>query len=405
MNFENYIAKRISGKDKTSFTAPILKLTSISIILGLIVMILSISIVRGFQDEIRKKVAGFDAPIRITNFDINNSYELRPISRNNEVESYLKSNNDVKNFQVFALKAGIIKSKTSIDGVMIKGIASDYDKSFFNASMKRGDFPNYFSAKLSNEILISENLANRLQVDTGDKILVYFIQENPKVRAFFVKGIYDSGFEDFDNKFIIGDLRVIQKLNNWDSNQVAGYEVNIKDFNSIQTLNIDIANNIDYNLKSESIFERYPMIMDWLNLLDSNMFFLIILMLIISGITIISTLLIVILERTSFIGLLKAMGSTDGSLRKIFIYHSITVLIKSILIGNIIAISIIVAQQYFKIIPLDPATYYMDFVPVKLEMAPLALVNLGTIFISFVMMLWPVRIISRITPARSIRFE
>lgn len=405
LKFESFIANRITGKDKSSFSAPILKLTSTAIILGLVVMILSISIVRGFQDEIRKKVAGFEAPIRITSFDINNSYELRPIYRDAEIEKYLSNNKLVKSHQVFAQKAGIIKSKSNIDGVMLKGIDLNYDKSFFAKSMKRGNFPDFKTRKISNGILISEKLANRLQVDTGSKILVYFIQENPKLRSFIVEGIYDSGFEDFDNKFIIGDLRVIQKLNSWDSNQVAGYEVSTLDFNNIQKLTIDISQNIDYNLKAESIYERYPMIMDWLNLLDSNMFFLIILMLVISGITIISTLLIIILERTSFIGLLKSMGTSNKSLRKIFIIQSFHVLFKGLLFGNIIGIGIVAIQFNFKLIPLDPAIYYMDFVPVKIEIVPILLVNTGTILISFLMMLWPVRIISRISPSKSIRFE
>ena len=405
MNLELYISKRILSKDKNNFSRPVIRLAILSIALGLSVMILSVSIVIGFQKEVRKKVSGFDAHIQITNFSNNNSYERPPMDRNQNFVGEIKQLPEVKNIQVFARKGGILKAHKTIQGVMMKGVGDDFDWSNVEQWIVEGKHPEYPDSSRSNQIVISQNIAHKLKLNVGDKVLMYFIQDPPRVRKFQVAALYYSGLEEFDSRFIIGDIKQIQKLNKWPDNKIGGFEVNIKDYDKLDAVTDEINELIGYDLIAKNIRQRYPFIMDWLNLLDTNVYFILGLMILISGITMMATILILILEKTNMIGTLKALGTTDKSIRKIFIYNSLYLIIRGLALGNIIGIGFAFLQMHFHFIPLDPDTYYMDTVPIYLNWFYILVLNIGTILITALMMLWPARIVSRISPVKALRFE
>ncbi len=405
LNLELYISKKILSRDKSNFSRPVIRLAILSIALGLSVMILSVSIVIGFQKNVRQKVSGFDAHIQITGFTNNESYEQPPISRNQDFVPEIKALPGVKNIQVYARKGGILKANNLIQGVMMKGVGSDYDWSNVKQWLVEGRLPHYSDSSRSNDIVISKNIASKLKLKTGDHVLMYFIQEPPRIRKFRVAAIYHSGLVEFDSRFILGDIKQIQKLNNWRDDQISGFEVNIHDYEDLEQITGEVNDLIGYDLIAKNVRQRYPFIMDWLNLLDTNVYFILGLMVLISGITMMATLLILILEKTNMIGTLKAMGATDKSIRKIFIYNAIYLIVRGLILGNIIGIGLSLLQLKFSLIPLDPDTYYMDTIPIYLNWGYILLLNLGTIFITALMMLWPSRIISRISPIKALRFE
>ena len=405
LNLELYISKKILSKDKSNFSRPVIRLAILSIALGLSVMILSVSIVVGFQKAVRQKVSGFDAHIQISGFSNNKSYEQASINRNQDFLPKITSIDGVKNIQVYAQKGGILKANKTIQGVMMKGVGSDYDWGDMQNWLIAGAVPHYQDSSKSKDIIISKNIANKLNVNVGDGVLMYIIQDPPRVRKFNIKGIYHSGLEEFDSRFILGDIQQIQKLNKWDKNQIAGFEVMIDDYDQLERITAEINDEIGYDLIAKNIRQRYPFIMDWLNLLDTNVYFILGLMVLISGITMMGTILILILEKTNMIGTLKALGATNRSIRKIFIFNALYLIGRGLILGNIIGIGLASIQYFFKVIPLDADTYYMDTIPIYFSFGYLLLLNIGTVFITALMMLWPSHIISKITPIKALRFE
>ena len=406
MNFELFISKRLFDLKKSSgFSTPIIKLAMVSIALGVAVMIISISVAKGFQNTIRQKVAGFEGHIRISKFDYNNSYELSPVSEDSATLEALRHDPDIESVSRFAVKGGILKHKGLIEGVILKGVGKDYNRTFFNNCLIDGHFPRLSDTARSKEILVSKVIADKLGIATGDKLLMYFVQKPPRIRRFTVAGIYNSGFNEFDSRYIIGDIKQIQRLNGWQKDMISGYEIMIRNFDDVDKVNRRIYKMLDYDVKSETVIQRYPMIMDWLNLLDTNVLFIIGLMILISGITIISTLLIIILEKTNLIGTLKAMGATTGSIRKIFVYKSLELIVIGILAGNLIGIALALTQKYLHLIPLDPENYYMNTVPVSLNFGLILALDIITLIITLLMLFWPSGIIAKISPVKAIKFE
>jgi len=405
LNLEYYISKKILSRDKNNFSRPVIRLSILSIALGLSVMILSVSIVIGFQKTVREKVAGFDAHIQITGFSDNESYETASINRNQDFVDDIRKIKSVTNIHAYAQKGGILKANTSIQGVMMKGIGSDFNWSNVDEWLVSGKHPNYNDSTRSKEIVISQNIANKLNLKVGDAVLMYFIQEPPRVRKFIISGIYHSGIEEFDSRFIIGDIQQIQKLNKWNHNQIAGFEVMIDDYDKMDEVTAKINELIGYDLIAKNIRQRYPFIMDWLNLLDTNVYFILGLMVLISGITMMGTILILILEKTNMIGTFKALGATNKSIRKIFIYNALYLIGSGLILGNIIGIGLAAIQYFFNVIPLDAETYYMDTIPIYFNFGYLLLLNIGTVLITSLMMLWPSHIISKISPIKALRFD
>ena len=415
MNTELFIAKRLYKGDKKNekrVSSPAVSIAVAGIALGLTVMILSVCIVIGFKKEIRGKVIGFGSHIQITSFEDNSSYELNPIAISDTLLGKLYSNPQIKHVQPYIIKPGIIKTEDNFQGVVLKGVDENYDWDFFKKNMIEGHIIEPNDTSSINQAIISKDIANKLHLKLGDKFNTYFVQEPVRARRFEITGIYQTNFEDYDKLYILTEMNLLSKLNQWDDDMASGLEVLVKDYNQLdlttQNLFFDMATHRDRlgkTLYARSIKDINPIIFDWLNLLDMNVWIIIILMLIVSGFTMISGLLIIILERTNMIGILKAVGTRDFNIRKIFLYLSSFLILKGLFWGNIIALTLCFAQKYLHIIKLNPEVYYTAYVPVDINPLIILVINIGTLLVSLLMMIGPSYLIAKISPARSIRFE
>jgi lipoprotein-releasing system permease protein len=408
LNFELFIAGRIFSKSKANFSRPIVRLGIISVALGLSVMIISVSIVTGFQKQIRDKVIGFGSHITITNFEVNLSYEPTPLSQYQSFYPSLDTLNGIKHIQVFATKAGIIKTDEQIEGVILKGVGSDYDWSFFKEKIITGQHFNVTDSLKTNDVIISKNLASRLKLSIGDPLRMYFIIQDemqPRGRKFNISGIFETGLEEFDKLYVIGDIYHIRKLNKWEDDQVGGFEVLIDNYAQIDEMGELVYQQIGYNLNSKTIKQLYPQIFEWLSLQDMNVIVIISLMVLVAGITMISTLLILILEKTSMIGTLKAFGTRDSSIRTIFIYNAVYIIGKGLIWGNAIALGLSILQLKTGIFKLNQESYYVSEIPVNLQLFHFLIINAGTMVICTLILIIPTYIITKISPVRAIRFN
>lgn len=368
-------------------------------------MTLSLAIVQGFQTEIKKKVIGFGSHIQITKFDSKNQIEALPISINKDFYPDLKNEKGIKHIQVFANKGAILKTDEDNLGVIIKGIGSDFDWSFFENYIVEGEKLNIDSTKKTNHILISESIAKKLHLKLKDEVLCYFIQQPPRYRKFVISGIYNTGLGEMDEKVVIADIGHIQKINNWEDHQVGGFEVLIDDFDKIDEMDELVYNRIGYDLVSTSIKEIRLDIFNWLELQDMNVIVIISLLILVCGIDIISALLILILERTNMIGILKALGSRNKSIRKIFIYNAGYLILSGLVYGNILGIGLSLLQLKFGFLTLPQEAYFIDVVPIELNFLNLLLLNIGTLITCLLMLIIPSNIIANIDPIKSIRFD
>lgn len=414
LNLELFIARKIyfGGGIRQKVSSPAIKIAVAGIALGLAAMVLSVCIVVGFKKEIRDKVIGFGSHIQITNFGNNMSYDVNPIRMTDSLAVALENNSNIKHIEVFATIPGIIKTDTEFQGVMLKGVGADYDWTFFKQNMLKGDILHKSDTSTVNQAIISKYIADRLELKLGDSFITYFIQDPIKARKFEITGIYSTNFEDYDKLFIVTDINIVQRLNGWSKDQVSGIELTLKDYDRLAEVKNDLfyqmAGSHDGDgqaLYTRSIEEMNPMIFSWLSLLDMNVWVIIILMLAVSGFTMISGLLIIILERTNMIGILKALGARNFRIRKVFLYISSFLILKGMLWGNVIALGICVLQKLFGIIKLDPATYYVSEMPVDINPLYIILINIGALLISLAMMIGPSYLIARISPAKSIKFE
>lgn len=414
MNLELFIARKIhfSKQGERQATPPAIRIAMIGIALGLAVMILSVAIVIGFKKEVRNKVIGFGSHIQITNFDNNSSYQTMPIAVSDSFLVALKERSGIRHVETFATKPGILKTETDFQGIVLKGVDKQYDWSFFQKNLKEGEVFQLDSAKRSSNVIISRYLSDLVGLKVGDSFLTYFVEEDVRARKFHITGIYETGFADYDKLFVIADIRQVKRLNGWSDDQVSGVELLVDDYGQVDSL----AENLYFELMDKqdregntyyvrSIKELNPMIFSWLEVLDINVVVILVLMLAVAGFTMISGLLIIILERTNMIGILKALGENNRSIRKIFLYVSFFLIGKGMLWGNVIGISLCLLQSYTHLIKLDSSIYYLDAVPVDLNVVSLALLNIGTLLVSMLMMLGPSYLITRISPAKSIRFE
>ncbi|MDD7061500.1 MAG: ABC transporter permease [bacterium] len=414
MNVALFIARKIhfSKEGSRQVTPPAVRIAMIGIALGLAVMLLSVAIVIGFKKEVRNKVIGFGSHIQITNFDSNSSYELQAIAVSDTLMAHLDSVSGVRHVERFATKLGILKTEQDFQGIVLKGVDQEYDWAFFQANLKVGRLPDFTGKKASTEVLISRYLSDLLGLEVDDSFLTYFVQDEVRARKFQIVGIYETGFIDYDKLFVMADLRQVQRLNGWDADQVGGLEVQVDDYESLdeiaETLYFDLTERHDRNgntYYARSIKELNPMIFNWLEVLDINVVVILVLMLAVAGFTMISGLLIIILERTNMIGMLKALGETDRHIREIFLYVSFFLIGKGMLWGNVIGLTCCWLQSHFQIVKLDPTVYYLEAVPVDLGVGAWLLLNVGTLLVSMAMMLGPSYLITRIDPAKSIRFE
>ena len=413
MNLELFIARKIhfSKEGNRQVTPPAVRIAIVGVALGLAVMILSVAIVIGFKKEVRNKVIGFGSHIQITNFDNNSSYETMPIAVSDSLLQALRAPG-IKHIEGYATKMGILKTDSDFQGVVLKGIDTDYDWSFFRNNLKEGELLTIDPKKTSTDVIISRYLSDLLGLKLGDSILTYFVQEDVRARKFNIVGIYETGFMDYDKLFVLADIKQIRRLNGWEKDEVSGLELLVDDYDKLD----QIAEDLYFNLVEKqdrhgntyftrSIKEMNPMIFNWLDVLDVNVVVILILIFAVAGFTMISGLLIIILERTNMIGILKALGENNVSIRKIFLYSSFFLIGKGMLWGNVVGIAICLIQSHFRIIKLDPSIYYLDAVPIDLSIVSLILLNIGTLCASMLMMLGPSYLITKIDPAKSIRIE
>ncbi|MBK6963733.1 MAG: ABC transporter permease [Bacteroidales bacterium] len=376
------------------------------IALGLAVMLISVAILQGFQTQVRDKVSGFGGHIQISGFDSNNSYEPTPIDKRDARIDQLKQIPGVLNIQEFGLKAGIVKTNSQIDGVVLKGVSDNYDWNFLRDRLVIGKIPANQGNSAGNEILISEKLSVLLGFKPGDDLRMYFIIDNvARGRKFRISGIYNTGLAEFDEMYVFGDIEHIRNLNGWDDNLVSGIEVNILDFAQLNTMADKVYQIIGYKLNTQTIKQLYPQIFDWIEIQDLNVIIILILMALVSGITMISTLLILILEHTRDIGLLKALGASNAVIRRIFIYTSVNITFFGLLWGNAAALMLIFLQKTYGFIPLPADSYFVSSVPVFIDLPAIVLINFTTIMVCTLMMLLPSLVIRYISPVKAIRFE
>lgn len=417
MNLEYFIAKRlIAAKNhKSSISAPIIKIAIAAIAIGMIMMIVSVATGIGLQQKIREKVAAFNGHIIITNYDDNQSQvSISPISTNQDFYPKFKSVDGISHIQAVATKAGIIRTETSFEGIIYKGVGKDYQWKNLEEYLVQGKLPDVMH-KLTPDVLISKYLADRLGLKVGDKFNTFFMKENsnqlPNLRVFEVSGIFNSGFQEFDATYIIGDIRHLQRINKWKPDQVGAFEVFIDDFNQLEQKGRQVYNNTQNKedasktLDTQTISEKYYNIFEWLQLFDFNIIVIIVIMIIVATINMVVALLVLILERTQMIGILKAIGANNWSVRKIFLYNAFYLILRGLLWGNCIGIGLIIIQQQFGIIKLNPDSYYVNVAPAHLDWLYILVLNVGTLIICLAVLLIPSYIITKISPVKAIRFE
>jgi lipoprotein-releasing system permease protein len=408
LNFEFFIASRIFLKGKANFSRPIVRFGIVSVMLGLAVMVLSVAIVTGFQEQVREKVIGFGAHIQVTGFEVNTSLEAAPVSRDQDFYPFLDTVQGIRHIQVFALKAGIIKTDDQIEGVVLKGVGPDFDWGFFSDKIVEGKKFTATDTATADEVILSRTLARKLKLKAGDPLRMYFINNDelqPRGRKFTISGIYETGLEEFDKLYVLGDINHIRKLNGWTDDKVGGFEVLIEHYNDMDRMGLSVNEVIGYELKAETIKDLHPQIFEWLSLHDMNVIIIIALMVLVAGITMISTLLILILEKTNMIGTLKALGTKNLSVRTIFIINAVYIIGQGLFWGNLLAFGLMLMQLKTGIFKLNQESYYVSEVPVNLELPHFLLINAGTIVVCTLMLVIPTYIITRITPVKAIRFN
>ena len=411
LKLEYFIAKRLvtTKNHKSSVSAPIIKIAITAIALGIIMMLVSVATGLGLKHKIRDKISAFSGHIVITKYDSNTTdITLKPIELNQKFYPHFENIEGVSKVQPFASKAGIIRTENAFEGIIYKGVTTEYQLDDIAEYLEQGRLP-VFTETMSNEILMSTYIANRLGFKLGDKVNTYFMKDwgnkVPNIRQFEIVGLYSSGLQQFDENIIIGDLRHVQRLNRWTENEVGGFEVILKNFDEIETKGSEIYLNLPSTVDSKTIVEKYENIFGWLDMFDFNIKVIIIIMIAVASINMIVALLVLILERTQMIGMLKALGATNWSVRKIFLYNAFYLIGKGLLYGNAIGLGMLFLQKYTGIIKLDPTSYYVREAPVLIRFSDVLMLNLGVVVIAMFVLLIPSYLITKISPVKAIRYD
>lgn len=416
MNFVVFIAKRLfknKGNEKGASKLAV-NIAIGGVAIGVAVMIISVCVVLGFKQEIKNKLVGFGSHIQVQNYESQASSESYPIAVNDSLLRIVKSTPNIAHWERTCYKAGILKTDEVFKGILLKGVGEEFDTTFIHKNLLSGSLPDFSDQKASNEVLISETIARELRLKTGDRISAYFFDRTLRARRFLVKGIYRTNLAELDNNMVLTDIYTCNRLNGWQKNQCSSLNITVKDYNALKATTQKLARRINVELGTDvygapfstmSIEDLYPQMFTWLSLLNTNVWVILILMTGVAGITMISGLLIIILERTVFIGTLKALGARDSSIRSIFLWFSTFIVGKGLLWGNLLAFLLIFIQQQFGIIKLDPQVYYVEEVPLIINWLYVLLINLSTLLISVSVLVLPSLMISRINPIKSIRFD
>ncbi|WP_299707199.1 FtsX-like permease family protein [uncultured Pontibacter sp.] len=404
MNVSKFISDKISEVQAGSFTTSVTKIAIISIAAGIAIMIVSFAILEGFRDEIRNKIFSFGAHLQISKYDTNNSFEGAPISTATGINS-TEEIAGIYHIQGFARKTAIIKTEDEVLGVVMKGVDKDYDLSAMQANLDEGGVVSFTDTASSKDVMLSRKIANKLRLKVGDEAIFYFIQNPPRARKLKVAGVFNTGLEEFDEVFVIGDLQLIRELNNWPDTLVGGVEILLKDFEQIDMVADQVFDQMNYDLQLEKITDRHAQLFDWLQLLRKNVVIFLVLIIFVATFNMVSTVFIMIIERISMIGVLKAIGATDAQIRQIFYFRGLSLTLKGMLWGNIIGLGFCVIQYYFQVIPLDPENYYMDTVPISWNFGIIIALNVITLVMTMLAILIPAAMVARIKPVRAIKFD
>ncbi|MCQ2283791.1 MAG: ABC transporter permease [Bacteroidales bacterium] len=405
-NFHFLLADRILKDKGNRFSRPIITLSVLGVSLGLFIMMIAIGITSGYKQEIRNKVIAMGSHIRVTHFDQNYSYEQVPFDKHQDFIQTLKQHDQIVGLQNFATKVGIVKTSDQVEGIVLKGVDKTFNQKLFRKNIIEGTALKLDDTVADNHIVISKRMSDKLQLHVGDKVRTYFVQDPPRSRSFVVSGIYETGLPEYDNMFALVDLRHVQKLNDWNQNQISGIEILIKDYNKIDEIGDYVHHNINFELKAETIKQIYPEIFEWIALFDTNVAVLLIITTCVCLVTMMSIFFIIILEQTQTIGILKTMGMKTKDLVKSFIIVAGNILLKGMLIGDAIAIIFGILQQKLHLIKLNPDTYYVDFVPIHFNIPAVIGLNLGVFLICMAVLTIPAWIVSKkITPVNAVRFE
>lgn len=404
MNLSYFISKRINKADKNSFSATIHTVAVVSIGLGLATMIMSFLILFGFKGAIRDKLVSFGAHFQVTRFAFNNSNQ-NPISTENDFYQSATEYEFIDHIQQYAYKAGLLKTDEEVYGVILKGVGPEFAYDRFKQNMVEGRFIQFPDSGYSNQVVVSKKIANALRLETGSELVMFFVQEPPRYRRLEIAGIYDTGMEEFDEKIILGDIGLIRRLNNWADTLAGGFEVYIKDFEKLEKAEERLVEELGYHLYVEKVTDQYVEIFDWLALINQNVYIFLTIILFVACFNMVSVLLILIMERTQMIGILKALGATNAQIRNIFVSNGLLLIGKGLFWGNLIGIGLGLLQYHFNIFPLDPENYYMSYVPIEWDLPTIILLNLLTLLIVGLVLLIPTVVISRIHPIKAIRFD
>lgn len=414
MNLPRFLALRLYKDEHIvqQMSRPAVLIAQIGIAIGLMVMIIAVAIIVGFKQEVREKIVGFGAHIQISNADVTRIYDSKPIAINDSLVEKLKKIPNVDHIQRYSTKAGMLKTGEAFQGILLKGVGEEYDLSFFRQHLIDGEIPFYNDTISSNEVLLSKTIADKMKLQVGDKVDTYYIQESVRTRRLQVVGIYETNLSEYDNLFLITGKKIVDRLNNWESSLASGAEILLKDYERLDNSTWDVFNVLEYMKDNngnsycvQNIKQLNPQMFAWLSILDVNIAVILVLMLGVAGFTMISGLLIIIIERTSMIGLLKSLGATNGVIRKTFLWFSVLLIGKGMMWGNIVGLGLFYLQKWTGIFQLDPTTYYMDKVPVSLSWWLFILLNMGTLVASVLMLIGPSYLVSRIHPAESMRYE
>lgn len=406
MNLSYFISKRISRQTDEGFSATIHKIAVASIGIGLGATIIAFLIMRGFQDTVKNKIYSFNGHLLVNKFTMNNSMEEPPMDINIDLYRNYTSYPGVRHVQEYAHKAGLIKTDDEVLGVVVKGVGRSYDTAAFNVNLIEGRFIHLPDSGYANEVILSRTIADKVNAKLDDQVIIHFFQNPPRFRRLKVVGIYETNLSEyFDGKVIISDIRMIARLNDWADSVAGGLEVFVSDVNRIDEAGYALGETIDFDLNIMPVSEKYIQVFEWLHLLTRQVNILLVVILAVVCVNMISIILILVMERTQMIGLLKALGSSNKLIRSVFVYHGMNLVVKGLLLGNLIGLGFCFLQDRFKFITLNPQDYYMSFVPVSWHWEMILLLNALTFAIVTIVLLFPTAIISRIDPIKAIRFD
>lgn len=405
LKFSSFISSRIRHNQTGSFSSTVARIGVTSIAIGIAVGILSFGVLFGFKDVIQQKLFLFGSHIRVTTFSPGNHYEEGPLPKQSVMTDYISTLPEVRHWQSVAHLSAILKTPDELKGIIFKGIGKDYDSTLLHQSLIEGRSIMYPDSGYSNEIIISKKIASQLRLKSGDDVLVYFVQNPPRTRKLTIAGIYQTDMEEFDNSLILGDLGLIQRLNNWGTDTVGTYEIYLHDFQKIDATADKIDEHADFATHVQKVTDLFSPVFEWLSMLDTNTAVFLTLILFVACFNMISVLLVMIMERTPLIGLLKTLGSPNAQIRHIFLQVGLHIVIKGMLIGNCVGIGLCLIQSHFKLIPLDPINYFMDTVPIQLNWTVIVLINLATLLLVALVLLIPTLVISKIQPLRALLFK